>query len=186
MAGWTKLEETPPEIFWRTIVGNRNASGQRAPFHWGQICIHAFARRAVGQDLDTSEAIRHDCPDPIRVFLERVQSVAWSRRLIRLHRFQDLGLAAKSVKKGDLLCILKGCSVPVILREYINGVRVAETAFLDPLGHFGEVSPADVADRLPHVHYEFIGEAYVHGLMDGEAMDRRAALKIPPHSFLLR
>ena len=186
MAGWSQLDESPPEIFWRTLVGNRNATGQRAPFHWGQVCISAFARRAVGQDLDTSEAIRHGCPDPVRVFLERVQSVAWSRRLIRLDRFDDLGLTAKSVKKGDLLCILKGCSVPVVLRELIDGCRAVATATPDPLGHFTTVSPVEVAERQPRVHYEFVGEAYVHGLMDGEALDRRAYLQIPPHSFLLR
>lgn len=186
MAGWSSLAETPPDTFWRSLVGNRNATGQRAPFHWGQICTTAFARRAVGQDLETSEAIRHGCPDPIRVFLERVQSVVWSRRLIRLERFDDLGLTAKQAKKGDLLCILKGCSVPVVLREFVDGVRAAASGCADSLGHFHEVSPADVAERQLRVHYEFIGEAYIHGLMDGEAADRRAAMLIPPHSFLLR
>lgn len=186
MAGWHRLDQPAPEIFWRTLVGNRNTMGQRAPFHWGQVCTAAFARRALGQDLDTSEAIRHGCPDPVRAFLERVQSVVWSRRLIRLKSFDDLGLTAKSARKGDLLCILKGCSVPVILREFIDGSRAASTSDPDPLGHFSDVSPADVAERQPRAHYEFIGEAYVHGLMDGEALDRRAQLKIPPHSFLLR
>ena len=186
MAGWSSLDGPPPEIFWRTLVGNRKASGQRAPYHWGQVCAAAFARRAIGQDLDTSEALRHGCPDNIRVFLDRVQSVVWSRRLIRLDRSNDLGLTAKSAKKGDLLCILKGCSVPVVLREFIDGSSAAGSTCPDPLGHFSDVLPADVAERQRRVHYEFVGEAYVHGLMDGDALDRRRKLTIPPHSFPLR
>jgi hypothetical protein len=186
MGGWTSLDETPPEIFWRTLVGNRNASGQRAPFHWGQVCTAAFTRRAVGQDLDTGEAIRHGCPDTVRAFLERVQSVVWSRRLIRFDRLDTLGLAPRSAKKSDLLCILKGCSVPVVLREFIDGSRAASRGCPDPLGHFSSVSPTDVAERQPRVYYEFIGEAYVHGIMDGEAYDHKHAWNIPPHSFLLR
>lgn len=186
MGGWTCIDEVPPEIFWRTLVGNRNASGQRAPFHWGQVCAAAFARRAVGQDLDTGEAIRHGCPDTIRAFLERVQCVVWSRRLISLDRTDTLGLAPKYAKKGDLLCILKGCSVPVVLREFIDSSRAVSSSQPDPLGHFSDVPAADVAERQSHVHYEFVGEAYVHGLMDGEAYDRKHAWNIPPHSFLLR
>jgi hypothetical protein len=186
MGGWTNIDEVPPEIFWRTLVGNRNASGQRAPFHWGQACAATFARRAVGQDLDTGEAIRHGCPDTIRPFLERVQCVVWSRRLILLDRTDTLGLAPKSAKKGDLLCILKGCSVPVILREFNDGSRAAASSCPDPLGHFSDVPATDVAERQPRVHYEFVGEAYVHGLMDGEAYDRKHSWNIPPHSFLLR
>jgi hypothetical protein len=40
---------------------------------------------------------------------------------------------------GDLICILFGCSVPVILRKHKDGF------------------------------YEFVGESYIYGKMDGEA-----------------
>ncbi|KAG5789227.1 hypothetical protein H9Q69_011707 [Fusarium xylarioides] len=53
-----------------------------------------------------------------------------------------LGLCPPDTKKGDLICILLGCSVPVVLRE--------------------------TADKR---HMTLIGEAYVHGKMDGEAME---------------
>jgi hypothetical protein len=51
-----------------------------------------------------------------------------------------LGLGVNSCVKGDLVCVLFGCSTPVLLRMV------------------GE-------------HYVFLGEAYLHGFMDGEAVD---------------
>jgi hypothetical protein len=48
--------------------------------------------------------------------------------------------------EGDIICILFGCSVPIVLREY----------------------------RTENDHYfEFIGEAYIHGMMDGEAVAKK-------------
>ncbi|KAN0108697.1 HET domain containing protein [Hyaloscypha variabilis] len=51
------------------------------------------------------------------------------------------GLGPPLSKNGDFVCILYGCSVPVILRE------------MSPKGH-----------------YILVGEAYVHGKMDSEAI----------------
>lgn len=53
-----------------------------------------------------------------------------------------LGLCPPETEGGDFICILYGCSVPVILRE--------------------------TPDRTQMI---LIGEAYVHGKMDGEAME---------------
>ena len=64
------------------------------------------------------------------------------RRLFTTLR-SSLGLAPQEGTKGDLICILYGCSVPVLLRRH----------------------NANKSD----IYYEFIGECYVHDLMDGEA-----------------
>ncbi|KAL7768395.1 hypothetical protein ACKLNR_002696 [Fusarium oxysporum f. sp. zingiberi] len=53
-----------------------------------------------------------------------------------------LGLCPPDTKEGDFICILLGCSVPGVLRE--------------------------TTDKR---HMILIGEAYVHGKMDGEAME---------------
>ncbi|EGU79929.1 hypothetical protein FOXB_09554 [Fusarium oxysporum f. sp. conglutinans Fo5176] len=53
-----------------------------------------------------------------------------------------LGLCPPDTKEGDFICILLGCSVPGVLRE--------------------------TPDKR---HMILIGEAYVHGKMDGEAME---------------
>ncbi|PVH70545.1 hypothetical protein DL98DRAFT_392756, partial [Cadophora sp. DSE1049] len=52
-----------------------------------------------------------------------------------------IGLGVTSCVPGDLICVLFGCSTPVLLRRFEE-------------------------------HYTFLGEAYLHGIMNGEAIDR--------------
>lgn len=59
-----------------------------------------------------------------------------------------VGLAPTSAQKGDIVCILMGCNVPVILRKHEQPQ--------------GEDSPS---------LFEFVGECYVDGFMSGEALD---------------
>jgi Heterokaryon incompatibility protein (HET) len=51
-----------------------------------------------------------------------------------------IGLGPLASRKGDKVCVLFGCSTPVVLRP------------------------------LPNGGYKFIGECYVHGIMEGEAI----------------
>ncbi|KAI9773498.1 MAG: hypothetical protein M1839_002080 [Geoglossum umbratile] len=51
-----------------------------------------------------------------------------------------LGIAAQSLQKGDVVWVLAGAAVPVVLR------------------------------RLPSGNWKLVGEAYVHGIMNGEAV----------------
>lgn len=74
----------------------------------------------------------------------RIWTFAAGRRLITTEKGY-LGQARKDVQRGDLVCILLGCSVPVILRPHTDG----------PISRC----------------YRLVGEAYVHGAMNGEAMD---------------
>jgi len=55
------------------------------------------------------------------------------------------GLAPYQAQAKDLICILVGCTVPVVLRPH-------------------ELSDPD------ETYYELIGEAFVYGKMDGEAL----------------
>ena len=51
-------------------------------------------------------------------------------------------MARNENQKGDVVCILLGCSVPVLLRPSTDQKSC----------------------------YEVVGESYVHGVMEGEAM----------------
>ncbi len=53
-------------------------------------------------------------------------------------------MAPRRAQKGDLICVLYGCSVPIVLRRVLSGSE----------------------EEL----YEFIGECYLDGFMSGEAM----------------
>ncbi|KAK0124903.1 hypothetical protein ONS96_008781 [Cadophora gregata f. sp. sojae] len=63
-----------------------------------------------------------------------------------------IGLGPVPAKKGDLICVLYGCSVPIVLRKVGK-------------------------------HYILVGECYVHGLMDGEALDLLAIGKATEKEF---
>jgi hypothetical protein len=52
-----------------------------------------------------------------------------------------MGLVPAMAREGDAVCVLRGCEVPVLLRD--DGGRRG---------------------------WSFVGEAYVHGIMDGEGM----------------
>ena len=88
----------------------------------------------------------HQANNMASKFLKRVNEVAWNRRLLRTRKLKRLGLAPVNSEEQDLLCVLYGCSVPVVLRT-LKDNRGKET---------GE--------------YKLIGECYLDGMMDGEAM----------------
>jgi hypothetical protein len=73
--------------------------------------------------------------------LRSEMSVLIGRRLFVTHNAY-VGLAREEVKVGDLVTILMGGDIPFLLRE-----RTEESTF------------------------QFVGEAYVHGVMYGEAID---------------
>lgn len=74
-----------------------------------------------------------------------LQKYHLQRRLFRTRKGY-LGLGGHGLLKGDRICILAGGAVPFILRPRSTGE-----------------------------HHEFIGDAYVHGVMDGEALTNRDA-----------
>jgi hypothetical protein len=86
-------------------------------------------------------------------FLERAQQIVWGRRFFRTKGNRTKNkeplfcLGSPDVREGDMVCIIFGCSVPVVLRKVSTGGGNA--------------------------HYEVIGECYVHGMMDGEALEGR-------------
>jgi hypothetical protein len=66
--------------------------------------------------VDTTALIYNERNSIIAEFCRRVQAVIWNRALIRTEK-GILGLASENVKKGDLICIIYGCTVPIILRK---------------------------------------------------------------------
>ncbi|KAE9368056.1 HET-domain-containing protein [Stipitochalara longipes BDJ] len=84
-------------------------------------------------------------------YTDEVKKAAWTRYYLAmqcLHSFRPfiskkgyIGLAPASAIPGDIVCVIFGAIVPYILR------RVSDKGF------------------------ELVGEAYVHGIMDGEAIE---------------
>jgi hypothetical protein len=78
-----------------------------------------------------------------------------TRRSIAITKRRYISAIAQEAQLGDLVCVLFGCSVPVVLRKRIGG------------------------------EYQFVGECYIHGLMDGEALAMRPSGQVEGHDFVL-
>lgn len=119
--GWSNVKEEPPESFWRTLVADRNEKGHNPPSYYRRACKQSFSQRTLGGSLNTTNLINNnERSKTITDFLKRVQSVVWMKRLMRSegHKGEHLmGLVPNEAERGDLICIVRGCSVPVVLRK---------------------------------------------------------------------
>jgi hypothetical protein len=109
-------KELPPEALWRTLVADRGPNNTNAPPFYRRACAHAFRRDGLASAISTNALLSSTTLPPITEFLQRVQEVVWNRQLIRTGRGY-WGLAPDGAEKGDLVCVLYGCSVPVVIRE---------------------------------------------------------------------
>jgi len=127
------------DAIWRTLIGNRSL-GNALPCHDTHRILFT---RLCQQEEDGSTPSQYTQRDPaIRRFATAMlkaiafgESFPHRRFFITVSGF--VGLGTPNCEKGDAICILKGYSMPVILR------------------------PVDD-------HYQFLGSAYVHGIMGGE------------------
>ncbi|KAI8635266.1 hypothetical protein F5Y19DRAFT_5621 [Xylariaceae sp. FL1651] len=136
IGGWDDAPETvPPESFWRTLVADRGKDGKNPPLYYATACQQAFMNGGFrGGFVDTTSLIYYERNPIITEFCRRVQSVTWNRTLIKTKNGW-LGLANKNAQKNDLICIIYGCSVPVILRR-------------QPMKSLGEVEDEAFEDSL--------------------------------------
>lgn len=180
---WKPEQSPPPEQFWRTLVADRDLDGQSPPpAYYKLACQYAFEQRPAGGDLSTRELlIEPKFPSTVRDFLRRVQSVVWRRRLIltrgRKEGEKFLGLGPDNVKEGDLVCILYGCSVPVLLREHQTHTGHNKATLAD-----GGVEVRSNATD-PSTLYQLVGECYIHGMMTGKAFQYLNDCRIHTQNF---
>jgi hypothetical protein len=112
LAGWSDPNSTVPGDFWRTIVGDRDADGQSPPGWYRRVCQHVYGRaRGGGPNVDARPI------QDIEPFHQRVRSVIQNRRFIITGQKKFLGLGPATCQPDDFICILFGCSVPVVLRQ---------------------------------------------------------------------
>jgi hypothetical protein len=74
----------------------------------------------------------------LRDFFDCRSSRHWNSRRMITTAAGHVGLGGNTCETGDVICVICGCSTPIVLRRKKNAFRV-------------------------------VGEAYVHGIMDGEA-----------------
>jgi hypothetical protein len=119
--GWHNRQRDPPhepysqwQDFWRTLIANRDSKGADPPIYYQRALRKVFMRAGSGTfKIDDWIQKTHS---PIASCLRRVKATIWERRLFKTSEGR-LGLASRKVQRGDFVCILYGCSVPVILRR---------------------------------------------------------------------
>ncbi|KAH8745623.1 heterokaryon incompatibility protein-domain-containing protein [Hyaloscypha finlandica] len=251
LAGWldpTANETEVPEEFWRTLVADRGRDERNPPMYYAKACKESVTKGGIQSGaVNTSNLINNERNSIVAQFCRRVQAVIWNRRMMKTKR-GFLGLGNKQIKPGDKVCILYGCSVPVLLRETEKTedemkmedeedrtrsasalaklwIRKKETekkrkrkwdkldenkkqvvrddfaAWKDKMKEDHKVEKAHAdwikmarkrPGRMPpkdegkKFHYEFIGECYLHGMMDGEAIQFSNNERLPKSVFELR
>ncbi len=153
MAGGVTMDykgavQSVSDTLWRTLCANRDENGKRAPSFYRIALLHLFQKIPNLRDIDTTELLEEFHPGHITEFLWRVQEVSWNRRVFVAKPIAGdseglVGLAPRYAQLGDYVCILFGGSVPFILRRHEKDGRCL---------------------------WELIGESYVDGKMDGEAL----------------
>lgn len=98
--------------------------------------------------------LSHTCDNS---FLARFRDTTaiMERRLVVTDRGY-VGMAPSHAERGDVICVILGFSVPVVLRRRDSTNKAGEAKQLK---------------KSWTETYEFIGECYLHGFMDGEVLD---------------
>lgn len=116
-------EPSPVEAFVRTILADGNLKFQRiSPSHFEEFW---------------ADPLPNESTWPREVY--SMTSATHRRFFVTCNG--SMGLAPMRARKNDIVCVLYGCSIPIVLREEEKG------------------------------RFSFIGECFLHGFMDGEAID---------------
>jgi len=163
--GWeTNQKGEVPDTLWRLLVADRTSQGARPPRWYKRACMHGLRDLRISDNVGNIHPPTRDTfkllPELPALYFERVKSVVWNRCILEIapargerHTPSEAGesfdvfygLGPEGCEVGDIVCILYGCSVPAVLKR-------AQRPRVDGL-------------------YEVVGEAYVHGIMDGELME---------------
>jgi hypothetical protein len=128
------------------MVAGKGLNGHNPSLSYSLVCQELFD----SEDAINLEKQRNLTTNAVLIeFIDRVLSVIWGRTLTRTTKHNRLALLPKAAESGDVICILYGCSVPVVLRKTTD--RTTE----------GEII------------WELIGECYMNEMMAGEALVKR-------------
>jgi hypothetical protein len=147
---------------WRSLALNLTPERTRAPSWYRRACNLALTKLSISGDLDIPRLLSGPVQASMLVdYLQRVQTVTDGRKAFRCmprtsrhstskpafamtedHRML-VGLGPRDMEAADLLCIVFGCSVPVVLRRRSK-------------------DPEDMSSM------SLVGPCYAHGCMEGE------------------
>ena len=157
-----------PDTIWRTLCADRDEKGEPAPRFYRVAMLELLKISSEDtqpgdstnmldhlSSIDIEELLDTEIPGYVKQFLIVIRNTVWNRRTFRSKLNEGaerplVGLIPQNANVGDQICILYGCSVPVVLRK--------------------------LPGSIDNSRWQLIGDAYVHGIMDGEAI-RSASLE---------
>ena len=145
-----------PDKLWRTLVADCGTHGEKPPHCYRSSLACAINRRNTNGDIHTAELIRQGQPTRMVEFLKRSQDVTWNRKLFlskganAKHPQPIFGLGPTNAAENDVACVFYGCSAPIILRDNQG---------------------PDPDDEDTRATWRYIGESYIYGLMEGQALE---------------
>lgn len=137
---------------------------------WVRKCYRIFAETIkaqlpllpIDEDLMAFAEMGGDMePEVARQFLQDSFAKYMMGRCFCITDSGSLGLGSGAMAHGDVVVVPYGCSTPVLLR---------------PEGYSSENR-----DGWRTQEYRFVGDAYIHGYMDGEAMEQGSREKFVLH-----
>ncbi|KAJ4111379.1 hypothetical protein NW765_016504 [Fusarium oxysporum] len=166
---WADEEKLPPEELWRTMVANRTDEGNDPDPWYPRAFYSAIREKGLRYGINTHQLIHEKGNAAYSEVFRRVQAVVWNRRLIRMKEIQKneeiraiggnrekswgpLGLAPEEARRGDWICIVLGCSVPLVLRP-LEPTQKEHTELLTAC-----------------TNCSLVGECYIDKMMDGQAL----------------
>jgi hypothetical protein len=195
--GWEDKTLPPPVELWRTLVADRGLDAAPDPDRWYPLVFQsAVQEKGISYGFETYRLIHESGNSLVAELFRRVQAVVWNRRLIRTKgaympwltkeeeiRPGALGLAPKDAENGDLICIIFGCSVPLVLRPVnptsqhanLSDGNLLEIGQSDADTLSGSEDPRQLEAGLgdsgssPRL-CTLVGECYIDHMMDGEAI----------------
>lgn len=111
------------EMYWRTLVVDRDSKGNPPPHWYGRACSDAYKLCPDG-GLDITKLLDQikdgeQISSMLEDSLMRVQAVTWIGRLVRL-KDSSLSLVLKRTLQYNQVYIIFGSDVPAILRRLDN------------------------------------------------------------------
>jgi hypothetical protein len=152
--------------FWRTMIAGKGPNGQNPPLSYSLVCQELFGSE---DGINLISVRDRSTNDVLKEFITRVLSVIWGRKLARTSKLDRLALLPFETEKGHVICILNGCSVPVVLKKTGEKMLVGK----DKKGE-------NIWDDI----WELIGECYVYEMMAGEALaEKRKRINDEPDFY---
>jgi heterokaryon incompatibility protein (HET) len=151
MLGWKPKEDeksfnTVEDRVWRTLVADRGLDGKNPPSWYHRACLRCLVQDTPNGHINTLALLNGKTPPPqmIEEYLKRVQAVTWNRVILeaRGNENQPDTFVGIGPPKTELNDLI--C--------ILYGCSVP--CILRPQGN----------------SYTFVGEAYIYGKMDGEAI----------------